>query len=105
MDADGKGRRGPEGFRMLFGAFTTAYPDMNVMIEETVSQDDKVVVRCTVRGTHTGQGIGVPPTGNRIEFTGLCIMRIRDGKIVEAWNQYDFMSMYQQLGVLSLTLG
>lgn len=105
MDDKGNVRRGPEGFRLLFHAFTGAYPDMNVTIEETVTQEDKVVVRCVVRGTHTGSGIGVAPTGNKVEFTGLCIARIADGKIIESWNQYDFMKMYGQLGVLSLTLG
>lgn len=105
MDNKGIVRRGPEGFRMLFHAFTGAYPDMNVGIEETVCQGDKVVVRCVVRGTHTGHGIGVPPTGKTVEFTGLCIIRVAGSQIVEAWNQYDFMKMYGQLGVLSLTLG
>ena len=105
MDEDGSGRRGPDGFRLLFDAFTGAFPDMRVAIEETVSQNDKVVVRCVVRGTHLGEGIGVAPTGREVNFEGLCIVRINGGKIVEVWNQYDFMMMYHQLGALSLTLG
>lgn len=105
MDDQGNVRRGPDGFRMLFAAFTGAFPDMNVTIDQTVSEGDKVVVHVTVRGTHTGEGIGIAPTGKPIEFAGLCMARVKQGRIVEAWNQYDFMAMYNQLGVLSLTLG
>lgn len=105
MDDNGNVRRGPEGFRLLFDAFTGAFPDMNVAIEHTVAENDKVVLRVIVRGTHTGAGIGVDPTGREVAFTGLCMARVADGKIVESWNQYDFMTMYNHLGVISLTLG
>lgn len=105
MDDDGNVRRGPEGFRLLFNAFIGAYPDMNVTIEHTVSEGDKVVLHVTVRGTHTGEGIGIDPTGREVEFAGLCMARVEKGRIVASWNQYDFMAMYNQLGVLSLTLG
>ncbi len=103
-DDKGNVLRGPAGFKTLFHAFIQAYPDIHVDIEETVVQDREVAL-CTVTGTHTGEGLGVAPTLKRIEFTGLCMIRVKDGKISEAWNQFDFMNMYQQLGVLSLTLG
>jgi steroid delta-isomerase-like uncharacterized protein len=105
MDVEGNVRRGPAGFRMLFDAFTNAYPDMHVAIDKTVSEGDYVVVHVMVTGTHLGEGIGVAPTHRHVRFTGFCLIRVENGKIVEAWNQYDFMTMYQQLGVLSLTLG
>ena len=105
MDVNGNVRRGPAGFYMLFDAFTHAYPDVHVTIEKTVSENDFVVVHVVVEGTHTGEGIGVAPSGRPVKFAGFCWIRVQDGKIVEAWNQYDFMTMYQQLGVLSLTLG
>jgi len=105
MDVDGNVRRGPAGFRLLFDAFTSAYPDMNVTIDKTVSEGDLVVIHVIVQGTHTGEGIGVSPNGKHVKFSGSCWIRVQNGQIVEAWNQYDFMTMYQQLGVLSLTLG
>lgn len=53
-----------------------------------------------------GQGYGLGtsqsisrPTNKKVEFTGMCIVRVSDGKIREAWNNFDFMTMYQQLGV------
>ena len=104
-DETGRELRGPAGFKSLFRAFTQAYPDIHVTVNETVSEGDRVVARCTVTGTHTGDGIGVAPTQRPIEFTGLVLIRVKDGKFIEGWNQFDFMNMYQQLGALSLTLG
>jgi predicted ester cyclase len=53
-----------------------------------------------VRGKHTGDHLGVAASNSPVEFTGISIVRIRDGQIVEAWNNFDFMSMNQQIGAL-----
>ena len=103
-DGEGNPLRGPAGFKTLFRAFTEAFPDIHVTVEETVSEGDRIAARCTVTGTHRGEGIGVAATDKEIEFTGLVLIRVKDGKFIEGWNQFDFMNMYQQLGVLSLTL-
>jgi predicted ester cyclase len=105
LGANGEPNLGPDGFRILYHAFCHAFPNINFTIESTVEQGDKIAALCTVRGRHTGEGIGLAPTQRPVEFSGMCILRIEDGKIREAWNQYDFMGMYQQLGALSLTLG
>jgi predicted ester cyclase len=65
-------------------------------------EGDKIAARCTVRGTHAGDGLGLAATNMPVEFTGICIVRVRDGKIIEAWNNFDFMSMFQQVGALAL---
>ena len=104
-DSEGNPLRGPEGFKQLYKAFIQAYPDIHITVEETVIEGERMVARCTVRGTHTGEGIGVAPTKRSIEFTGLVMVKFQDGKFIEGWNQFDFMNMYQQLGVLSLTIG
>ena len=57
-----------------------------------------------VRYDTTGQFTFVAPTNNPVEFTGLAIVRVEDGKIVEAWNEFDFMKMYAQVGALQLNL-
>ena len=101
-DAEGNPLRGPEGFKTLHRAFVAAYPDLNITIEDIVSEGDKIAARCTVRATHAGEGLGVAPTNQPVEFTGLTIVKIEDGKIKEAWNEFDFMKMYSQLGALSL---
>lgn len=49
-----------------------------------------------------GDALGFAATGRPVEFTGVAIVRISGGKMVEAWNNFDFMSMFEQLGVLRL---
>lgn len=105
QDVYGNTPSGHEGFKSLFFAFSNAFPDLHLQVEDTVNEGELIVARCTVTGTHLGEGLGVPPSRVRVEFAGLCMMRIREGKITEVWNQFDFMNMYHQIGVLSLTLG
>src|SRR5687767_14155832 len=54
--------KGPEAFIPFWEAFTGAFPDIHVAVESTVAEQDKVVARCSVRGRHTGAGLGMPPT-------------------------------------------
>jgi steroid delta-isomerase-like uncharacterized protein len=102
--ADGK-LRGPAGFKPFFSRFREAFPEIEVVVEDTVSEGDKVAARCIVRGRHRGDTLGFKATDNPVEFTGIAIVRISGGKIVEAWNNFDFMSMFQQLGALRLDAG
>jgi len=95
---------GPENFKVFHRAFVSAYPDLKVHVEDTVVEGDKIAVRCRVTGSHDGQGIGVSPTNQPVEFTGMVIVRVQDGKIAEAWNEFNFMEMYKQVGALTLNL-
>jgi len=104
-DEAGEPLRGPSGFKPFFRRFREAFPEMEVVVEDTVSEGDKVAARCTVRGRHRGDSLGFKATDSPVEFDGICIVRIRNGKIVEAWNNFDFMSMFQQLGALRLDAG
>lgn len=96
----GEPLRGATGFKPFFRRFREAFPEIQVVVEDTVSEGDRVAARCTVRGQHRGDTLGIKATDSPVEFDGICIVRIRDGKIVEAWNNFDFMSMFQQLGAL-----
>jgi steroid delta-isomerase-like uncharacterized protein len=100
VDESGQALRGPGGFKPFFRRFREAFPEIEVTVEDTVSEGDKVAARCTVRGSHRGDSLGFRATNKPVEFTGICIVRVSDGKIVEAWNNFDFMSMFQQLGAL-----
>jgi steroid delta-isomerase-like uncharacterized protein len=97
-DEGGNELRGPEGFKPFFESFRNAFPDLEVVVEDTVVEGDKIAARCTVKGTHAGDGLGLDATNRRVEFTGMIIARVKDGKIVEAWNNFDFKTMFQQLG-------
>ena len=91
--------RGPEAFKPFFRAFREAIPDIHIDVTRTVSEGDMATVHCSVTGTHRGHAFG-PPTGRPVRFNGICIARVQDGQIVEAWNSFDFLSFYQQLGML-----
>jgi len=97
LDADGKEVHNVAGFKVFYKQFRSAFPDIHIEIEETVSEGNKIAARCLVTATHTGQGIGRAPTNKPVRFTGMCIVRIKDGKIAEAWNNFDFLAMQQQL--------
>jgi steroid delta-isomerase-like uncharacterized protein len=91
---------GIEGARQFTGMLLTAFPDHQVTVEYMIAEGDKVVARLTVRGTHQGAFLGIPPTGRRWTFTAIDIIRIAGGKIVEHWNNYDALGLMQQLGVV-----
>jgi steroid delta-isomerase-like uncharacterized protein len=92
--------RGAAGFKPFFQKFRAAFPDIEVAIEDTISEGDKVAARCVVRGKHQSDSLGFAATQQPMEITGMAMVRVRDGKIVEAWNNFDFMTMFKQLGVL-----
>lgn len=99
-EAGGEPLRGASGFKPFYRRFRAAFPDIEVEVEDTISEGDKVAARCTVRGKHQSDSLGFAATQQPMEISGMTIVRVRDGKIVEAWNNFDFMSMFQQLGVL-----
>lgn len=92
--------RGPEGVKGMISTFHEAFPDIEFAVADTIAEGDEIVLRWIARGTHEGPFQGIPPTGNRIEMTGISIERYADGKIVEGWTNRDALGMLVQLGVL-----
>ena len=101
-DETGAPLRGPANFRVFHSRFREAFPGVEVIVDDAISEGDRVAARCTVRGRHEGGTLGFAATQRAVEFTGMTFARVRGGKIVEAWNNFDFMSMFQQLGALRL---
>ena len=99
-DESGYPLRGPAGFKAFHEKFRTAFPDIIVTIEDLIAESDKVAARCSVRGRHAGDSLGFAATNKPMEITGVSIIRVKDGKIVEGWNNFDFMKMFQQLGAI-----
>jgi predicted ester cyclase len=102
FDLNGNEIRRAEDLKAFCKSFRGIFPDIRVIVEDTVSEGDKVVALCTVKATHTGEGLAMSPTNRVVEFTGMCMVRVKDRRIVEAWNSFDFLSMMQQLGLVSL---
>jgi steroid delta-isomerase-like uncharacterized protein len=77
-----------------------AFPDVAIVPEKLIAEDDLVTIYWIARGTNTGTGNGLPATGKKAELAGITIWRIVDGKIKEEWSAFDQLSMMQQLGLL-----
>jgi steroid delta-isomerase-like uncharacterized protein len=77
-----------------------AFPDLVIMPEKLIAEDDLVTIYWIARGTNTGTGNGLPATGRKAELAGITIWRIVDGKIKEEWSAFDQLSMMKQLGLL-----
>ena len=74
-----------------------AFPDLKMTVDLIVAENDLVTVMWTFRGTHSAFGYGLPPTGTWIEFRGMTIWRIRDGKIIDEWTTFNSLSAYLQV--------
>ena len=89
-----------EGVKAGLGMFLGAFPDVKVTSDFMLAEGDKVAMHFTMRATHTGEWLGIPATGKRINMTGIVIVRIAGGRIAELWTESDTMGMMQQLGVV-----
>ena len=92
--------RGLEGSKQFVVMFRSAFPDIAHTIEDQVAEGDKVVTRLRAHATHTGDLMGIPPTGKGVTIEGISIWQIADGKIEECWFNYDALGLMRQLGVI-----
>jgi steroid delta-isomerase-like uncharacterized protein len=92
--------QGLEEAKQFYSMYLSAFPDLNVTVEDVLAEGDNVDSRYTVRGTHQGEieEFG-SPTGKQVEIKGITIHRIEGGKIVEEWERYDNLGVLQQLGL------
>jgi steroid delta-isomerase-like uncharacterized protein len=92
--------RGQEGIKQYVSMYRSAFPDTRFTIEDQSAEGDRVVTRWTGQGTHQGELMGIPPTGNQVTVTGIEFDRVSGGKLQETWVNYDALGMMQQLGVV-----
>ena len=88
---------GISGVQHFYRSFWSAFPDSQIIPEDTIAVDDKVVCRFTVRATHGGTFMEIQATGKAVVIPGITILRFIDGKCVERWSQADFLGLMQQL--------
>jgi steroid delta-isomerase-like uncharacterized protein len=89
--------RGPDALRHLIFFYHLAFTEIRVTADQIVAEGNVVVIRWTARGRHTGQLLGLPPTGRETVTTGMDMLRIADGKITEGWVSWDTLSLFEQL--------
>jgi steroid delta-isomerase-like uncharacterized protein len=90
--------RGPELFRQAVSMYRSAFPDLQITVEDTISQGDKVVLRWRSEGTHRGELMGLAPTNTKGSVTGITIDRFENGKVVETWTEWDNLGLARQIG-------
>jgi steroid delta-isomerase-like uncharacterized protein len=77
------------------------FPDIRHSIEDLVAEGDKVVYRTTLHGSHTGEFLGIPPTGKVAKMNDFTMLRITDNKIAEWWYECNLLELMKQLGLMS----
>ena len=98
--------RGPEQVKYAWAEWRAAFPDWSATIEHQIAEGEWVATRITAGGTHQGPLVyrrfgRLDPTGRRVRITGTVTVRIRGGKIVEMWQDGDFLGLLQQLGAIT----
>jgi steroid delta-isomerase-like uncharacterized protein len=89
-----------EGFKQLVNVFGSGFPDSHFDLDDVFAVEDKVVTRWTYHAIHRGEFQGLPPTGKQVTMTGITILRIAGGKVVENTVELDQLGLLQQLGVV-----
>ncbi|WP_396612356.1 ester cyclase [Haloferax sp. S1W] len=97
--------QGREALKQTFEGLSAAFPTHENTIEEIVAEGDTVAIRVSSRLTHEGNFMGIEATGQQVQTEGIVFFRLRDGKIVERWVQFDTLGMMQQLGVAEQPVG
>jgi predicted ester cyclase len=92
-------RPGAVGLMDSFGQYFSGFPDLRVTLHELIAEGDIVVARLTMEGTHSGNLMGARPTGKRVMFRGMDMIRIRNGRAVEAWHEGNDAEVMMSLGV------
>jgi steroid delta-isomerase-like uncharacterized protein len=93
---------GSEGAKQSFQKFHSGFPDVKVTVEHMIAEEDLVMMHLLISATHKGEFAGISPTGKQITITGMEIVRLANGKVVERWSNFDQLGFYRQLGVIEL---
>jgi predicted ester cyclase len=88
-----------EGFRATWRFFLDTFDSLVVDVQDVIAQGDKTAARIVVTGVHSGDGLGVAPTGKPVRFDVQAFTTWKDGKIVEGWNVVDMAAVKRQIGV------
>lgn len=92
--------RGPQAVKEFIQMFKTAYSDGRVTVDEQFAEGDMVATRWTGRGTQDGELMGIAPTKKQVTVPGITISKLKNGKVVEEWSNWDTLGMLQQLGAM-----
>ncbi|HEV3279267.1 MAG TPA: ester cyclase [Terriglobia bacterium] len=89
--------RGPQEFKAFFDRMNATFSEMRLHRHEVISEGIYACLRWSVTARHTGDALGLPPTGREIRITGITMIRFDDGKFAEAWQNWDMHGLIQQI--------
>ena len=93
----GTDAKGPEGFHAFYDLMMAAFSDLRVTVHDTFAEHDRICVRWSCVANHTGEGLGFPPTGKAVDVTGISILRVAGGRLVEGWQNWDMLGLMEQI--------
>ena len=88
---------GPAGFYPFFENMHAVFSDFHVTIEASITEGDQICLRWSCQAKHTGAGLGMQATGVTIDVTGITVIRVGNGMILEGWQNWDMLGMMEQL--------
>ena len=91
---------GREGFREQWRKWHAAFPDLHFAVEDIIAEDDKVLTRWTLTGTHQGEFMDVPASGRHVRVSGMSLDIIKDGRIASGFDGWDALGLRRQIGAL-----
>jgi predicted ester cyclase len=92
--------RGPQAVKEFVQMFLSAYSDGRITVDQQFAEGDMVATRWTGRGTQDGELMGIAPTEKQVTVSGITISKLKNGKVVEEWSNWDTLGMLQQLGAV-----
>lgn len=98
---DGSSIHGPENFKIFWKALRSSFSSIHVDTHHIIEQNDLAMMHWTITMTHTGDFMGMPATGKKIIATGMSLQQYENGKIIEAWDNWDQLGAFAQLGGIS----
>ncbi len=90
---------GIDEYKQVYCDFLSAFHDTQVAVEELIAEDDTVMSRVSLKGTHKGEFDGIAPTGQAFTVSAFTVFHLVNGKIVEEWEAFDELGLMQQLGM------
>jgi steroid delta-isomerase-like uncharacterized protein len=99
-DPNNPGVTNSESYKGLVAAIRIGFPDFHVAADDLIAEGEKVGMRWTINATHQGDLAGMPATGTQVVWTGMTMIHLADGKVVEMWWSHDHLGLFQQLGVI-----
>jgi steroid delta-isomerase-like uncharacterized protein len=95
---------GPAALRPALRGMLAAFPDLRITLEDEIFAEDRLAVRYRGDATHLGAWRGIPASGRRISYTGILIVKFKDGQIAEYWAQPDLLGLLQQMGAIEVKI-